>query len=66
MAIQKELIVQKFRRPVREGTVTAARLEAANKFLGTRICVSAVVANAAQDFHGRPIGDLALRTAARL
>jgi adenylate cyclase len=40
---------------------TAARLEAANKFLGTRICVSAVVANAAQDFHGRPIGDLVLR-----
>jgi adenylate cyclase len=40
---------------------TAARLEAANKFLGTRICVSAVVANAAQDFRGRPIGDLVLR-----
>ncbi|MBR0868730.1 response regulator [Bradyrhizobium tropiciagri] len=40
---------------------TAARLEAANKALGTRICVSDSVANAAQDFKGRPIGDLVLR-----
>ena len=40
---------------------TAARLEAANKFLGTRICVSAVVAEAARDFRGRTIGDLVLR-----
>ncbi len=40
---------------------TAARLEAANKFLGTRICVSASVANAAGDFKGRPVGDLVLR-----
>ena len=40
---------------------TAARLEAANKFLGTRICVSAVVAEAARDFRGRTIGDLMLR-----
>jgi adenylate cyclase len=40
---------------------TAARLEAANKFLGTRICVSAVVANADQAFCGRPVGDLLLR-----
>jgi class 3 adenylate cyclase len=40
---------------------TAARLEAANKFLGTRICVSATVAEAADDFHGRPVGDLLLR-----
>jgi adenylate cyclase len=40
---------------------TAARLEAANKFLGTRICVSAVVADAAGDFRGRPVGDLMLR-----
>jgi adenylate cyclase len=40
---------------------TAARLEAANKFLGTRICVSAVVANGAGDFRGRPVGDLMLR-----
>jgi class 3 adenylate cyclase len=40
---------------------TAARLEAANKFLGTRICVSAVVADLAGDFRGRPVGDLVLR-----
>jgi adenylate cyclase len=40
---------------------TAARLEAANKFLGTRVCVSAAVANAARDFQGRPVGDLILR-----
>jgi adenylate cyclase len=40
---------------------TAARLEAANKSLGTRICVSAAAANAASGFLGRPIGDLMLR-----
>ena len=40
---------------------TAARLEAANKFLGTRICVSAAVADAAGNFRGRPVGDLVLR-----
>ncbi len=40
---------------------TAARLEAANKFLGTRICVSASVAEAAGKFQGRPVGDLVLR-----
>ncbi|MBR1274700.1 adenylate/guanylate cyclase domain-containing protein [Bradyrhizobium sp. AUGA SZCCT0283] len=40
---------------------TAARLEAANKFLGTRICVSATIANAAENFRGRPVGDLILR-----
>ncbi|MBI5262549.1 MAG: response regulator [Bradyrhizobium sp.] len=40
---------------------TAARLEAANKFLGTRICVSATVANAVENFRGRPVGDLMLR-----
>jgi class 3 adenylate cyclase len=40
---------------------TAARLEAANKFLGTRICVSASVANGAGNFRGRPVGDLVLR-----
>jgi class 3 adenylate cyclase len=38
-----------------------ARLEAANKFLGTRICVSASVAEGAQNFQGRPVGDLVLR-----
>ena len=40
---------------------TAARLEAANKHLGTRICVSAVVADGAGDFQGRPVGDIVLR-----
>jgi class 3 adenylate cyclase len=40
---------------------TAARLEAANKFLGTRICVSATVADAAENFLGRAVGDLMLR-----
>jgi class 3 adenylate cyclase len=40
---------------------TAARLEGANKFLGTRICVSAAIAEAAKDFRGRPVGDLMLR-----
>lgn len=40
---------------------TAARLEAANKALGTRICVSDSVASAAQEFKGRPVGDLVLR-----
>jgi class 3 adenylate cyclase len=40
---------------------TAARLETANRFLGTRICVSATVADAADNFRGRPVGDLLLR-----
>jgi hypothetical protein len=40
---------------------TAARLEAANKFLGTRICVSATVADGTENFKGRPVGDLMLR-----
>ena len=40
---------------------TAARLEAANKHLGTRICVSASVAGGAANFQGRPVGDLVLR-----
>jgi adenylate cyclase len=40
---------------------TAARLEAANKHLGTRICISASVANGAENFKGRPVGDLLLR-----
>jgi adenylate cyclase len=39
-----------------------ARLEAANKALGTRICVSAALAAKADDFHGRPVGDLMLRS----
>src|SRR5471032_2997701 len=39
----------------------AARLEAANKQLGTRICVSAILAGKVEDFKGRPVGDLMLR-----
>ena len=39
----------------------AARLEAANKHLGTRICVSSSVAGAAENFQGRPVGELMLR-----
>ncbi len=39
----------------------AARLEAANKQLGTRICVSAAVTARMPDFRGRPVGDLALK-----
>jgi adenylate cyclase len=40
---------------------TAARLEMANKALGTRLCVSDAAASAARGFRGRPIGDLILR-----
>ena len=40
---------------------TAARLEAANKQLGTRVCISSVVADQAEGFMGRPVGDLMLR-----
>jgi adenylate cyclase len=39
----------------------AARLEAANTQLGTRICVSASAAGRIDGFSGRPVGDLALR-----
>lgn len=39
----------------------AARLEAANKQLGTRICVSDGIASRADKFRGRPIGELVLR-----
>jgi adenylate cyclase len=39
----------------------AARLEAGNKQLGTRICVSATLADKVESFRGRPIGDLVLR-----
>lgn len=39
----------------------AARLEAANKQLGTRICVSSSVAEGADNFQGRPVGELMLR-----
>jgi adenylate cyclase len=39
----------------------AARLETANKQLGTRICVSAMLAARVDEFRGRPVGDLVLR-----
>jgi class 3 adenylate cyclase len=39
----------------------AARLQSANKRLGTRICASAAVVNDVPGFKGRPIGDLMLR-----
>ncbi|HEX3115683.1 MAG TPA: response regulator [Bradyrhizobium sp.] len=40
---------------------TAARLEGANKLLGTRICVSDTIAKGTENFQGRPVGDLVLR-----
>jgi adenylate cyclase len=40
---------------------TAARLEAANKALGTRVLVSADTAERVEGFRGRPVGDLMLR-----
>jgi adenylate cyclase len=39
----------------------AARLEAANKQLGTRICVSGSVVERIADFCGRPVGSVILR-----
>ncbi len=39
----------------------ASRLEAANKQLGTRVLVSAALAERVQNFRGRPVGDLMLR-----
>lgn len=39
----------------------ASRLEAANKELGTRLCASEAIMNAANDVRGRPVGNLALR-----
>ena len=39
----------------------AARLEVANKQLGTRICVGATLAARVEHFRGRPVGDLLLR-----
>jgi class 3 adenylate cyclase len=40
---------------------TASRLQSANKQLGTRICASESVANASENFKGRPVGDIVLR-----
>jgi len=39
----------------------ASRLEAVNKQLGTRVCVSATLAARMSEFLGRPVGDLILR-----
>jgi class 3 adenylate cyclase len=38
-----------------------ARLEVANKVFGTRVLISSALAARAEDFHGRPVGDLVLR-----
>ena len=40
---------------------TAAKLESANKRLGTRVCVSAETVERAADFSGRPVGKLMLK-----
>jgi adenylate cyclase len=40
---------------------TAARLEAANKQLGTRVLISDSVVRQLAEFRGRPVGDLLLR-----
>lgn len=40
---------------------TTSRLEAANKYLGTRVCVSAETASQIANFAGRPIGTLLLK-----
>ena len=42
----------------------AARLEAANKLLGTTVCVSGTTAAEVPDFRGRPVGTLELKGAA--
>lgn len=44
-----------------EAVNIAARLESANKVLGTRICVSGETVSRIADFHGRPVGALILR-----
>jgi len=40
---------------------TAARLESVNKQLGTKICISSATVAQAQDFTGRPVGNLILK-----
>jgi adenylate cyclase len=40
---------------------TAARLESANKFLGTRVCVSASTVDRIAIFSGRPVGVAAVK-----
>lgn len=37
---------------------TAARLESANRHLGTRVCVAGTTVSRSQSFVGRPVGDL--------
>jgi adenylate cyclase len=44
---------------------TAARLEGANKYLGTNILVSAATASGCPGFHGRPAGELLLKGKSR-
>ena len=39
----------------------AARLETANRAIGTRICASSGIAKTAEGFCGRPVGDLLLK-----
>jgi len=39
----------------------AARLEGANKYLGTRVCISAATASRVPGFIGRPVGKLKLK-----
>ena len=43
--------------------ILAARLEGANKVLGTRICISQATVDQCPGFQGRPVGDLVLRGA---
>ena len=40
---------------------TAARLEGANKFLGTRVCISGATAERCPDLALRPVGELVLK-----
>lgn len=40
---------------------TAARLEGANKYLGTRLCISTATIEAANETSVRPIGDIVLK-----
>ena len=40
---------------------TAARLESANRHLGTRVCVSETTVRSCRQFNGRPVGKLRLK-----
>lgn len=48
-------------RPLGDPINTAARLETANRQLGTTICVSGATAHRCPDFQGRPAGTLQLK-----